>query len=445
MAGEWDTVELERLVDPDRGISYGIVQPGAPVGDGVPIIRVSDVREGRISTADPLRVSPAVEAAYARTRLRGGELLLTLVGTVGEVAIVPDSLAGWNTASAIAVIPVRKDVGSYWVKLALHSPLVRQVIDTRLNTTVQATLNLRDVAQLPILLPPAPERQSIAHILGTLDDKIELNRRMSETLEAMARALFKSWFIDFDPVRAKAEGRDACLPDEVADLFPSRIVDSELGEIPSGWGITSLSHHFDAVKGVSYKGSGLADSGMPLHNLNSVYEGGGYKYEGIKYYNGEFAERHVVQPGDVIVANTEQGDDRLLIGYAAIVPCLFGGRGIASHHIYRLRRKRHSPLTVAYLCHLLNSPQTHDVVSGYANGTTVNMLPIDGVQKPKIILPPTALVQLFDNLAIRCESRREELVIETRTLANLRDSLLPKLVSGELRVKNAEKFVERSI
>ncbi|MBK7977449.1 MAG: restriction endonuclease subunit S [Deltaproteobacteria bacterium] len=176
----------------------------------------------------------------SRTRLQGGELLLTLVGTVGETAIVPDALRGWNTARAVGVIPVREDVGAYWIRLALQSSEARQVIDSRLNTTVQATLNLGDVAKLPIVLPPRSERERITQILGTLDDKIELNRRMNETLEAMARALFKSWFVDFDPVRAKAEGRDLGLPKHLADLFPDSFVDSELGEIPKGWSVRSL-------------------------------------------------------------------------------------------------------------------------------------------------------------------------------------------------------------
>jgi type I restriction enzyme S subunit len=204
-----------------------------------------------------------------------------------------------------------------------------------------------------------------------------------------------------------------------------------------------LADYYDAVKGVSYKGSGLGEEGMPLHNLNSVYEGGGYKHEGIKYYSGEYAERHVVLPGDVIVANTEQGHDRLLIGYAAIVPKFYGGRGIASHHVYRMRPKPGSPLTSAFLCWLLYSPQRHDLVSGYANGTTVNMLPIDGVQKPLIVCPPRELVAAFDSLAMTAEHRRQEMVSESRTLAALRDALLPKLISGELRVKDAEQFVAR--
>jgi type I restriction enzyme S subunit len=311
------------------------------------------------------------------------------------------------------------------------------------------TLNRNHIHPLPVKVPGnAAEQRAIAHILGTLDDKIELNRRMSETLEAMARALFKSWFMDFDPVRAKMEGRWRRgeslpgLPAHLYDLFPDRLVPSELGEIPEGWEVGTLADYYEAVKGVSYKGSGLGESGMPLHNLNSVYEGGGYKYEGIKYYSGEYAERHVVLPGDVIVANTEQGHDRLLIGYAAIVPMLFGEQGIASHHIYRLRPKPGSPLTSSFLCWLLNSPQMHDLVSGYANGTTVNMLPIDGVQKPLIVCPPRELVAAFDSLAMTAEHRRQEMVSESRTLAALRDALLPKLISGDLRVRDAERFFQ---
>ena len=193
------------------------------------------------------------------------------------------------------------------------------------------------------------------------------------------------------------------------------------------------------MKGVSYKGSGLGGTGAPLHNLNSIHEGGGYKYEGIKFYSGAYAERHRVRPGDVIVANTEQGHDRLLIGYAAIVSGFFGADGIASHHIYRLRSRPASWLTTRFLLFLLNSTRMHDLVTGYANGTTVNMLPIDGVQRPPIPVPPRALVDAFDIVASCSEHRREQTVRESRTLTVLRDKLLPKLVSGDLSVKYGGK------
>ena len=216
------------------------------------------------------------------------------------------------------------------------------------------------------------------------------------------------------------EGRDPGLPWHIANLFPDRVVDSEIGEIPEGWSVETLADHYEAVKGVSYK------------------------YEGIKYDSGEYSCRHVVLLGDVIVANTEQGHDRLLIGYAALVPAFFGDRGIASHHIYRLRPKPESPLTRAFLCWLLNSPILHDVVSGYANGTTVNMLPIDSLQKPLIACPSIGLVNAFDAVARNVERRREQTISGSRTLVALRDALLPKLISGELRIPDMDTIFSRA-
>ncbi len=107
------------------------------------------------------------------------------------------------------------------------------------------TLNLKEIRQIPLPWPPKRQRNAIAHILGTLDDKIELNRRMNATLEAMARALFKSWFVDFDPVRAKAEGRDTGLPREIADLFPDGFEESAVGEVPRGWRIGTFGEVAD--------------------------------------------------------------------------------------------------------------------------------------------------------------------------------------------------------
>ena len=311
--------------------------------------------------------------------------------------------------------------------------------------SAQPSRNRNFIHPIPVDIPHLPQQHAIANILCTLDDKIELNQRMNDTLEAMARALFKSWFVDFDPVRAKAEGRDPGLPQSLADLFPARFVQSELGETPEGWPVETLADHFEPVKGVSYKGSGLGDDGVPLHNLNSIYEGGGYKYEGIKYYSGEHAERHVVLPGDVIVANTEQGHERLLIGYAAVVPSVYGSYGIASHHIYRVRPRPGCRLEASYLCFLLNSPQMHGLVSGFANGTTVNMLPVDALQKPPIVCPPSHVVEAFEALATNVRHRCEELLLESRTLASLRDLLLPKLISGELRIKDGERLMERTV
>ena len=341
-----------------------------------------------------------------------------------------------------------------------------EVLASATGTTVKHTSPNR-IKQFRFQLPPLPEQRAIAHILGTLDDKIELNRRMNETLEAMTRALFKSWFVDFDPVRAKValrnhaalegtsagqgHGSGAITPHwsverarayldrmdpGIVALFPDRFVNSELGEIPAGWKVERFDGHISAQRGLSYTGSGLCgqDEGLPMHNLNSIFEGGGYKHDGIKYYKGEYRKKHILKPGDLIVTNTEQGFDRLLIGHAAIVPDSFGPTGLYSHHIYRIEIRSGSRLTPSYLCRLFNDPRWHSWISGFSNGTTINMLPKDAFEIPLLVIPPAELVDEFTALDQNTLAKKESNRTESYTFATLRDALLPMFISGELRV-----------
>ena len=433
MASEWRVLSLR-----EAGVSLIDCEHRTPPAsdNGYPYIAIPQMKHGRIDLSEARRISRAHFDEWTRKAYPAPyDVVLSRRCNPGETAFVPPGL---ECAVGQNLVLLRADgtkVLQPFLRWLVQGPEWWEQVGKFINVgAVFDSLKCADIPHFQLPIPPLPEQGAIAHMLGTLDSKIELDRRMSETLEAMGQVLFKSWFVDFDPVRAKVEGRAPGLPTQIAQLFPDRFEDSELGEIPAGWGLATLEKHFEAMRGVSYKGSGLSDDGMPLHNLNSVYEGGGYKYEGIKYYRGEYAERHVVRPGDVIVANTEQGHDRLLIGYAAVVPHVFGATGIASHHIYRLRARSTSCLTEHFLCSLLNLPRMHDIVSRYANGTTVNMLPIDGVQKPQFVVPPQPLVTVFDRLAKALGARSEEIVVESLTLAVLRDTLLPRLVSGELRI-----------
>lgn len=363
------------------------------------------------------------------------------VGSMGVVTYCPTDFWPHNTVLYVTDFRGNDPRFAYY--------FLKQLDLRRYNSgSAQASLNRNFIYPIQIHVPHIKEQRRIADILGSLDDKIELNRRLNETLESLARRLFTNWFIDFDPVHAKAALRRdhptwdnprlsrAALPkvdSKIAEFFPDDFEDSTLGPIPKGWRIAKLLDHTEAVKGLSYKGSGLSDAGVPMHNLNSVIEGGGYKYEGIKYYTGEYKDRHIISPGEVIVANTEQGHDCLLLGYSAIVPPRFGDFGLFSHHTYRLRIKPDSPITADYLSRLLNSPRMHDLVSGYGNGTTVNMLPIAGVEQPEFVLPARQLVDAYSTLAAGIRQRQDEVISENHALASSRDRLLPALLSGKLR------------
>lgn len=409
-------------MDPHRGISYGIVQPGRAVNDGVPIVRVANVREGQIDTSAPLRVAAEVEKTYGRTRLRGGELLITIVGTVGETAIVPTALAGWNVARAIAVLPVVPEIGAYWIRLALKSSAARSMIESRLNTTVQATLNLSDLARLPIPVPPAREREAIASVLGALDDKIELNRRMNETLEAMARAIFQDWFVAFGPTRAKMEGRPPYLAPDLWALFPDRL-DAE-GK-PEGWQHSTVGCEFRLTMGQSPPGEtyNTRGDGLPFFQGRSDF---GFRYPGRRMFCT--VPSRIAQKDDTLISVRAPVGD---LNVAAETCCI--GRGVASAR-HRLGGPSYTYYALGSIQSQLEAFEHTGTVFGSINKAQFEALPI--------LAPPDGVVNAFEAMVSAFDDRIRLNHDEAEILAATRDLLLPRLMSGELRVKDAERAVE---
>ena len=262
------------------------------------------------------------------------------------------------------------------------------------------------------------EQCAIAHILSTLDDKLELNRRMNATLEAMARALFRSWFVDFDPVRAKMEGRDTGLPKDIADLFPDRLVDSELGEIPEGWRVGHVEDGFEVIMGQSPPGHTYNDTGdgLPFFQGRSDF---GFRYP----KNRKFctAPNRIAQPWDTIVSVRAPVGD---INMAWERCCI--GRGVAA------LRPRSGAVSFGYCTAQALQPHMREYehtgrVFGAISRTQLAGLPS---QQPAadVIRAFEHLVQPWDQ-AIRLRTAQGD------TLTVLRDALLPRLVSGALRVR----------
>ena len=391
-----------------------------------------------------MRVSQQVEASYTRTRLRGGEVLLTLVGTLGEAAVVPAELAGWNVARAVAVIPPDQTIGGEWIGLCLRWQLLQDYIRNWATTTVQATLNLRDVARLPIPVPPLAERLAIASILGTLDAKIELNRRMNATLAAMARALFQSWFVDFDPVRAKAEGRHpAGMDAATAALFPDEFEETVIGKVPVGWYVTRLAELFELRKGISYKGNYLSEQGISMINLGCFIGEGKLALQNLKYYSGEYKERHLVHAGDLVLANTDLTQKRAVLGSPALVPTHAGRNTfLFTHHVFAARFLSDWEPYKEYVYFTLLQSAFRERAVGFATGTTVLALPADAVRDLVVALPGMELLKAFLEHVGPALERQTVAISDSQTLVALRDALLPKLLSGEIRVGEAERELE---
>jgi type I restriction enzyme S subunit len=434
MAGEWESASLSELCEQIADCPHS-----TPLwtDSGVIVLRNQNIRDGRLDLSSPSYTDELnFEQRSRRARLKAGDLVLTREAPMGEVCMVPENLRCCLGQRMVMLRPDPKKCDSRFLLYSIQSDVVQHEIKVNEGTgSTVSNLRIPLLEALPIPLPPLAEQKAIAGVLGALDDKIELNRRMNATLESMARALFQSWFVDFDPVRAKLDGRQPVgMDEETAALFPDSFEQSPIGPIPVGWKVERLDSHISADRGLSYKGEGLCDdhTGMPMHNLNSIFEGGGYKHQGIKYYKGEYREKHIVDPGDMIVTNTEQGFDHLLIGHAAVVPRCFGLKGIYSHHIYRVRFMPSSPFNPHYLVELFNNRRWHYWISGFSNGTTINMLPIDALEMPLLVVPPKDLVMQFTAIARSAHDQIEDNLQQSRTLATLRDTLLPKLLSGEL-------------
>lgn len=437
----WRYELLEELVE-DRGVSYGIVQPGNAAADGVPIVRVNNIRDGRIDTNDVLRVESEIESKFQRSRLHGGEVLLTLVGTLGEVAIVPDSLCGWNVARAVGVIPVRRDPGNRWVAMCLRSAFVQHCIRTWATTTVQATFNLRDLKKLPIPVAPQDARTSIGEILGALDDKIELNRRMNATLEAMARALFQSWFVDFDPVRAKLDGRaPANLDPATAASFPASFQDSPLGPIPQGWTPRRLAELVDVVKGRSYRSAELAESKTALVTLKSFLRGGGYRHDGLKPFTGGYKPQQQIFAGDLVIAFTDVTQDADVIGKPALIRSDERFDTLVASLDVGIVKPKGKQVSKEFLYCLFLSTAFQAHAYSHATGTTVLHLSGNAVPSFTCIEPPQDLMRRFSEAVAPAFKLIDENAKQARTLTTLRDTLLPKLLSGEISVSAAERAV----
>jgi type I restriction enzyme S subunit len=439
MAGdrELGTIPLSRttkfIVD-NRGRTAPTVE------GGIPLIATNCISNDQLYPAyEKLRyVSRETYDHWFRSHPEPGDIILTNKGSQnGAICLVPDPVDFVIAQDMVALRADESVIAPRFLFAALRSADVQRQIKSLDVSGVIPHLKKSDFDKLHLPYPARTVQEAIGRIYFDFCAKIELNRRMNATLDAMVRSLFQSWFVDFDPVRAKLDGRQpAGLDPTTAALFPASFQDSPIGPVPKGWKVERFDAHITADRGLSYKGEGLRDdcAGLPMHNLNSVYEGGGYKHEGLKYYAGEYREKHLLEPGDMIVTNTEQGFDHLLIGHAAIVPRCHGPKGLFSHHIYRVRHKPTSPFSPHYLVELFNNHRWHYWISGFSNGTTINMLPMDALEMPMLVVPPVELVEKFTAIAEAAHLQVEDNIQQSRTLATLRDTLLPKLLSGALSV-----------
>jgi restriction endonuclease S subunit len=348
---------------------------------------------------------------------------------IGSVARVPPSVAtGRLTQDTVKLVfrnPNPKDASYlYWI---LRTPQYREYCAGHSMGSAVVALSRRDFLAYPVP-PVTTERRMAVALLDAIEERIELNRRMNETLEAMAQAIFKSWFVDFDPVRIKAEGRDPSLPKHIADLFPDRFEDSELGEIPAGWEVKRIDELAEVVGGST-----------PSTTNPSFWDGGTHYWATPKDLSGLAfpvlleTERCITDAGlaqissGLLPEGTVLLSSRAPIGYLAIaeVP-------VAINQGFIAMKPRKG---VSNLFLLLWTRFADEEILSHANGSTFLEISKANFRPIRVVTP---LCEVFE--AFECEAKPLYKMMvskerESRTLISLRDTLLPKLISGELQVQ----------
>lgn len=455
----------------DKVISYGVVQPGKHEPQGIPIVRVNNITSNDFSLDNVLFIAREIEGKFSRTRLSGGEVLLTLVGSTGLSMVVPKELAGWNVPRAIAVMRIKDEIGAEWVNICLQTKEVAEYLDSRANTTVQKTLNLKDVREIPIILPPKHLKSAIESIALTISKKINGNSQINQTLEQMAQALFKSWFVDFEPVKAKmavlevggsqeeatlaamtaisGKNADALVvferehPEQyaelkaTAELFPSAMQDSELGEIPVDWHVGDLSTlallnanswtKKNAPENVSYVD--LANTKWGVINSTEKYQ----------FSDAPSRARRILKPYDTIVGTVRPGNG----SYSYISKSgLTGSTGFAV-----LTPKYRIFSEYVYLC--VTSNENIERLAHLADGGAYPAVNADVVLSTMCVLPAEQkmLEDMLKTFSSKIEvffSYRTSNLEQNEMLSELRDTLLPKLLSGEITLPEAEQAVSEA-
>lgn len=403
--------------------------PGPDTPGGTPLLKVGDIKDG-VAVRPSYCISAATDEEHSRTKLVGDELLITLVGNPGECVVVTPAMKGWNPARAIAVVRLQDTGLRTYLKAVLESTAGRHLIDAVLNTTVQKTLNLKDIRKLPIPLPTDAEIRWISAISEALTNRIALLRETNATLEAIAQALFKSWFVDFDPVRARMEGRAPEGMDEAtAALFPDGFEDSALGLVPRGWRVYALGSVCSYLnRGLSPKY--LESGGVLVLNQKCIRD---FSVDYGKGRRHDPSQRKIdgreVAVGDVLVNSTGVGT----LGRVAQV-LQIPEAAIVDSHVTVVRAG--SALSWPYLGQFMlrKQPEIEAMGEGSTGQTELSRAKL---AEMSILVPSATALSAFDAVVIPLKRRISINAEQAQTLATLRDTLLPRLISGQLRLPEA--------
>lgn len=383
----------------NRKIGYGIVQPGQSVPDGVPVIKVNNLISGLKSPSELDTTARENEAKYSRTRLHGGELIVSVVGTIGKTAIVPKSFAGCNLVRATALIDIEDELMSKWVKYYFDSPCGQSYIEQNLNTTVQPTLNIKSLVEMPIPIRDTTEMKKTVLLLSALDEKIEVNRQINDNLEQQAQAIYHERFETVSPNDLPSEWRIVTLG-EVATISNKSFNPLKEPEI--------LLEHYSIPA--------FDEARFPVFELSTSIK----------------SNKFIIDASCFMISKLNPTTKRVWKPY-----CLTGNAVCSTEFIvYKAKDKT----ITDFLYSVIDSNSFSDFMCSHVTGSTGSRqrtTPSDTLSY-ELILPSEDELAEFQSLVSPMYAQIRINAIENDRLKRLRDSLLPKLMSAEIDVSDVQ-------
>lgn len=450
MANDWRYLQLKDVIDlvaDNRGRN-----PESYSNEGIPVIdNYLIISEGYVNLNEVKRcVDESTYESFIRKHIQENDVLITLVGNgYGQVALTPsEKCVIIQNTIGLRCNSDNDNIFLYYLLKNNRKALMNLNIGA-----AQPSIKVGNLTSLEFQFPPLAEQKAIAHILGSLDDKIELNRQMNETLEAMAQALFKSWFVDFDPVIDNALAAGNSIPDEFAEraeqrkgiekkdnadiqgLFPDEFeFTEEMGWIPKEWQVTPVYEVAEFINGSSFKSQYFSDEneGLPIIKIAEIKNGVSQQ---TNFTTQKMPEKYFIDDGSILFSwsgNPDTSIDTFI---------WTGGEGWLNQHIFNVVLHKNSDRTFVYYLLKMLKPVFTEIARDKQT-TGLGHVTVKDMKRTYTIKPSSSILEAFTRQVDPIFEKWYQNLFSSRELTKLRDTLLPKLMSGEIRIPDAAAFVE---
>jgi type I restriction enzyme S subunit len=411
--------------------------------NGVIVLRNQNIKGGRLDLSSPSYTDEEhYQGRIKRANPREDDIVITREAPMGDVCLIPKGLKCCLGQRQVLLRPNPEIIESRYLLYALQAPYIQNQISWNEGTgSTVSNLRIPVLEALKVPTPPISTQIEISTLLGALDDRIALLRETNATLEAIAQALFKSWFVDFDPVHAKQQGREPEGMDaDTAALFPDGFKDSELGVVPRGWRVSTIDQVTSLI--IDYRGKtpkklgrDWANSGIPAVSAKNIKRGRLVEKQAMNFVDNDLFDiwmKDKLESGDILMTSEAPLGELLYLADEHNF-CL-------SQRVFALRANSTNCLS-SFLYFWLSSKNVQEHLAARATGTTVVGIRQSELRKIEVLLPPLPIQEKANDILRTCLLRIEKNEAEKESLTTLRDTLLPRLISGQFRLPDAEEAV----